>query len=1040
MNNLFKNLSARVREKTKLNPVAHHSTKKQTVSTVQSFLSQRKKHRSVCQNPKIFIGLILAVPIATLIAQGFYAPARGQSTPAYCSNLYALDSGSTSSRISTVNVTTGVYTRASTSDTLFATAAAAVQTSTGRVFYISRTTTNTRTAYWDPATNTHTQLSSSFNAGNTAVRAAFSPSGRLFVATTTTLYEINPTTGAQIGTPKDLAANGVQDDNPSGGGNGDMAFDGNGVLWLVSDSYLYTLDVDNFSPTSPAKLVAQAPGAVYNSLAFLPDGKLYTFSSSDSGLYEINTNNGARTRIATISFSPSASLFGTDFASCGSPTPSLQPTKTFAKVSGSVGSAILPGDVVEYTVTITNTGNLPATGATFRDPTPAGTTYIAGSTTMNGTAVTDGSGGTFPFATAAAIRSPGLQSGVVGIGATYAVTLKYRVSINTVSPPTSVTNQGTIFYLGSSPGGVTTDDPNNPNPNDPTVITIGGSTPDLTISKSDRDATFTQGYSGSYFLTPRNNGTIATIGQITVTDTLPPELTYVSASGTGWTCNYNSTTRVVTCTSNTVINPNSNGNQILLVVTASSGAGTTITNTANIVGGGDNTSSSGSDTTPIVALSGSVPTPIDPTPIPDVCRIPNAIDFYQVDWATGIHTSGSTYPFFSDDLFTYSNNITYTLQSGSFLTGPTRYSATHPFTSAAGPLSNSTIAYQDYNFVGVNNAVDGVVNYTFSTPLTASAGILVTDVDNGKDIELRFYDAGGNLLNTTNWQASQIRGAASETPVVTNNTNYFRMNSRALANRQDVTWLFLPPIGQNIARVEVTQINPSFSGSYAITFVHAACPPPNLLLVKRITAIDENRTTNPNDGTSLNQFVDGGTGSDDDNDPNWPTPNTYLRGAINGGRIKPSEIVEYTIYFLNTDNSARSVTVCDVVPDDQTFIPTGYNTAVPRPLESGAAPSNDTGIALGFSSTGLPTEPTLYLTNTNDSDRGRYYPPGDPLTPASCQRFDALGNLIASGAAANTNGAVVVNLVTGTTPLPPATAPGNPPDSYGFIRFRARVQ
>lgn len=36
----------------------------------------------------------------------------------------------------------------------------------------------------------------------------------------------------------------------------------------------------------------------------------------------------------------------------------------------------------------------------------------------------------------------------------------------------------------------------------------------------------------------------------------------------------------------------------------------------------------------------------------------------------------------------------------------------------------------------------------------------------------------------------------------------------------------------------------------------------------------------------------------------------------------------------------------------------------------------------------------------------------------------------------NTNGAVVVNL----GDLPNATAPGTPPDSYGFIRFRGRVK
>jgi hypothetical protein len=72
------------------------------------------------------------------------------------------------------------------------------------------------------------------------------------------------------------------------------------------------------------------------------------------------------------------------------------------------------------------------------------------------------------------------------------------------------------------------------------------------------------------------------------------------------------------------------------------------------------------------------------------------------------------------------------------------------------------------------------------------------------------------------------------------------------------------------------------------------------------------------------------------------------------------------------------------------------------------------------------TTPTAYLTNANDSpDRGQFFAPG--TTPP------------ASYSGANTNGAVVVKVVTSPTTLPNAIAPGNPTNSYGFIRFRARV-
>ena len=75
------------------------------------------------------------------------------------------------------------------------------------------------------------------------------------------------------------------------------------------------------------------------------------------------------------------------------------------------------------------------------------------------------------------------------------------------------------------------------------------------------------------------------------------------------------------------------------------------------------------------------------------------------------------------------------------------------------------------------------------------------------------------------------------------------------------------------------------------------------------------------------------------------------------------------------------------------------------------------------------TTPTVYLSNVvEDQDRGSFYPANDPTTPTFC--------------GSNTNGAVVVNITNTTTltSLPAATVAGNPPESYGFVRFRAVVK
>ena len=424
------------------------------------------KYRIGCR-----VGLTCLLPIVGLIAPNFSKPVQAAS--AYCSILYAIDNtGTTFSKIYNVDVTSAVYSGATANsgaaatNTAFLSAAAAIEPSTGRIFYVSRDISGTRVGYWNPVTNTQTQLSTTFTSSTTVIRAAFSSSGRLFAATSTVLFELNPVTGALMSSK---ALSGVN------GANGDMAFDGNNVLFLAADANLYTIDIDNLSASSPANPLGTAPaGTTFNSLGFKTDGKLYAHAGSNSTVYEVNTNTGGITPINTVTFNPTttAGVVGTDFASCAEPTPTLVSEKTYTKFSGSIGSTFLPGDVLEYTVTTTNTGLVPATKATFQDPVPAGTSYVVGSTTMNSVAVTDVAGPTFPFATSATINSLGLKPGVVGFGATYKVVIKYKVKINTVSPPTSVTNQGTTFYLGGPTVGIPSDDPNTPAPTDPTITTV----------------------------------------------------------------------------------------------------------------------------------------------------------------------------------------------------------------------------------------------------------------------------------------------------------------------------------------------------------------------------------------------------------------------------------------------------------------------------------------------------------------------------------------------------------------------------------------
>ncbi|MCC5629384.1 hypothetical protein LC613_15440 [Nostoc sphaeroides CHAB 2801] len=198
-----------------------------------------------------------------------------------------------------------------------------------------------------------------------------------------------------------------------------------------------------------------------------------------------------------------------------------------------------------------------------------------------------------------------------------------------------------------------------------------------------------------------------------------------------------------------------------------------------------------------------------------------------------------------------------------------------------------------------------------------------------------------------------------------------------------------------------------------------------LILVKRITRINSQNLTDIVDGRSdvssnAANYVASSHDTDDDSTNKWPT--NYLRGLINAGIVKPGDELEYTIYFLSNGLAdVTSVQICDLVPTNTTFLPTAFNGMTPS---DGGLPGADQGIALGLGS----STPTAYLTNAQDGDRGYFYTANESGIPSSC--------------GSNTNGAVVVKITRSPdlSNLPPANGSGTPANSYGFVRFRARVK
>ncbi|MBI4482586.1 MAG: DUF11 domain-containing protein, partial [Acidobacteria bacterium] len=129
-----------------------------------------------------------------------------------------------------------------------------------------------------------------------------------------------------------------------------------------------------------------------------------------------------------------------------------------------------------------------------------------------------------------------------------------------------------------------------------------GAPPDLSISKS-HTGNFTFGVNGVYILRVTNVGTGPTIGTITVTDTLTNGLSFVSGTGTGWTCSASG--RTVTCTSPGPIAAGASSS-ITLTVGVAGAAVPSADNTASVSTSGEQNLSNNTATDPTTVEWGTV--------------------------------------------------------------------------------------------------------------------------------------------------------------------------------------------------------------------------------------------------------------------------------------------------------------------------------------------------------------------------------------------------------------------------------------------------
>ncbi len=206
----------------------------------------------------------------------------------------------------------------------------------------------------------------------------------------------------------------------------------------------------------------------------------------------------------------------------------IRPTKTVAQVTDDGNGILEPGERIEYTVVLNNTGATALTGVAFTDTLPPQTTYVAGTLASSLGTVNDSG-------------APALVVDIPTLGAGATATITFRAQVNAGVPAgTVISNQGSVDSAQTVP--TPTDADGVPgNGAQPTLITVGGTpTPAAALYAeklvalqvdSDASGSITQGDRMRYTIVLTNIGG-GTLTNVAFSDVIPAGLAYVAGSAT----------------------------------------------------------------------------------------------------------------------------------------------------------------------------------------------------------------------------------------------------------------------------------------------------------------------------------------------------------------------------------------------------------------------------------------------------------------------------------------------------------------------------
>ncbi|WP_319409576.1 SdrD B-like domain-containing protein [uncultured Desulfosarcina sp.] len=215
--------------------------------------------------------------------------------------------------------------------------------------------------------------------------------------------------------------------------------------------------------------------------------------------------------------------------------PLLYALKTVALTvdNGTIG-IVDPGDVLRYTIVVSNQGAIPATSVVLTDAVPVNTTYVADSLRLNGTFLGP-DGGVSPLIGGLAIQSsdnPG--AGIVTAGQSATITFEAAVNPGALTG-TIISNQGDLT-ADELPPGLTDADGLPANGYQPTVVVVGD-VQLLTITKTVTVVDGGPAVAGGqleYVVRAANAGSLPATNVVLTDDLGPPMDTLVAyAAGSG---------------------------------------------------------------------------------------------------------------------------------------------------------------------------------------------------------------------------------------------------------------------------------------------------------------------------------------------------------------------------------------------------------------------------------------------------------------------------------------------------------------------------